>query len=145
MEKLKNKILDLLTEYEKLEAIVSGKNKEIETKRENLQELIKNSELDEIEKVLTYIYADTILYNTDLQMAFIRLIYNIETYKEISEENLPENIQVFYNKMKNWAPKRTFMVEKEDLVETEIGILEKKRLEFLNSDYYKSFKENIKG
>ena len=44
---------------------------------------------------------------------------------------------IFYSSMKNWAPKRIFMIEKGDLVETETGLLEEERAKFLESDFFK--------
>jgi hypothetical protein len=102
-----------------------------------IQELIKGKSAEELENVLVHVYVDTILYNKHLQIIFFRLITNIETYLEFSKEDLPKEILDFYNEMKTWSPKRIFVVEKGDLVETETGVLESARKEFLESDFFK--------
>ncbi len=137
MESLKNKILDLYSQYQEFEKIVKEKNKLISEKGNTIQELIKDKSLEELENLLVHVYVDTILYNKDLQILFFKLITNIETYLEFSKEDLPKDILDFYNNMKNWSPKRIFMIEKEDLVETETGTLAKARKEFLESDFFK--------
>ena len=135
MENLKNKIVQLFNEYQEVEVIVKEKNKGISEKGSTIQELIKGKSAEELENVLVHVYVDTILYNKHLQIIFFRLITNIETYLEFSKEDLPKEILDFYNEMKTWSPKRIFVVEKGDLVETETGVLESARKEFLESDF----------
>ena len=137
MENLKNKIVQLFNEYQEVEVIVKEKNKGISEKGSTIQELIKGKSAEELENVLVHVYVDTILYNKHLQIIFFRLITNIETYLEFSKEDLPKEILDFYNEMKTWSPKRIFVVEKGDLVETETGVLESARKEFLESDFFK--------
>jgi hypothetical protein len=137
MESLKNKIVDLYSQYQEFEKIVKEKNKLISEKGNSIQELIKDKSLEDLENLLVHVYVDTILYNKDLQILFFKLITNIETYVEFSKEDLPKDILDFYNNMKSWSPKRIFMIEKEDLVETETGTLAKAREEFLESDFFK--------
>lgn len=143
MENLKNKIVELYSEYQIFEKIVKEKNKQISEKGTSIQELLKDKSPEEMESVLLHIYVDTILYNKDLQILFFRLITNIETYIEFSKEDLPTEILEFYNNMKTWSPKRVFMIEKEDLVETETGTLEKARKEFLESDFFKGLLQQV--
>jgi hypothetical protein len=137
MENLKNKIVKLFNEYEEAEKIVKSKNKAISDKGTSIQDLIKDSSSDELEDMLLHVYVDTILYNKDLQILFFKLITNIETYIEFSKEDLPKEVLEFYNSMKAWAPKRVFTIEKGDLIETEIGVLENARKEFMESDFFK--------
>lgn len=137
MENLKNKIIQLFNEYKEVEVIVNEKNKLISEKGSTIQELIKNKSIEQLENVLVHVYVDTILYNKDLQILFFRLITNIETYLEFSKEDLPKKILDFYNEMKTWSPKRIFVIEKGELVETETGVLESSRKEFLESDFFK--------
>lgn len=143
MENLKNKIVELYSEYQIFEKIVKEKNKQISEKGTSIQELLKDKSPEEMESVLLHIYVDTILYNKDLQILFFRLITNVETYIEFSKEDLPTEILEFYNNMKTWSPKRVFMIEKEDLVETETGTLEKARKEFLESDFFKGLLQQV--
>jgi hypothetical protein len=143
MENLKNKIVELFNEYQEIEVIVKEKNKAISEKGSTIQDLIKNKSVEELEGVLTHVYVDTILYNKDLQIIFFRLITNIETFIEFSKESLPKEILDFYNEMKTWSPKRIFMLEKGILVETETGVLESARKEFLESDFFKGITEQV--
>ena len=144
MENLKNKILGLFNEYQEFEKIVKEKNKAISEKGGNLQELLKGKSPEELEQILIHVYVDTILYNKDLQILFFKLITNIETYIEFSKEDLPQEVLDFYTNMKNWAPKRVFVIEKDDLVETEVGTLENARKEFIESEFFKSIIEQSK-
>lgn len=144
MEKLKDKILFLYSKYREFEEIINDKNKKLVGDKANVLQLIEGKEIEEFESILQNIYVDTVLYNKDLQIAFSQLFINIETYVEFSSEGLPQDILDFYETMKKWFPKRTFMVEKGDIVETEAGVLGKAREEFLQSDFYKSVIESTK-
>jgi len=137
MENLKNKIVKLFNEYEEVEKIVKDKNKAISDRGTSIQDLVKDTSSEELENMLVHIYVDTILYNKDLQILFFKLITNIETYIEFSKEDLPKEVLEFYNNMKTWSPKRAFVVEKGDLVETETGVLENARKEFMESEFFK--------
>lgn len=138
MEELKEKIIGLYHKYKELESIVESKNKELVLNKEKIVGSSLNKDIDELEKVLVNIYVDTVIYNKDLQIAFYHLFLNIETYEELSTVDLPKEIKEFYSQMKKWAPKRTFVVEKGVLVETETGVLEKAREEFIKSDFFKN-------
>jgi hypothetical protein len=137
MENLRNKIVKLFNEYEEVEKIVKDKNKAISDRGTSIQDLIKDTSSEELENMLVHVYVDTILYNKDLQILFFKLITNIETYLEFSKEDLPKEVLEFYNNMKTWSPKRAFVVEKGDLVETETGVLENARKEFMESEFFK--------
>lgn len=137
MEKLKEKIIDLYAEYVEFDTIVKEKNKAIANKQTSVKDILKDKSVEESENILIHVYVDTVLYNKDLQILFFKLITNIETYLEFSKESLPEEIIEFYNSMKTWSPKRIFMIEKGDLVETESGTLELARKDFLDSDFFK--------
>lgn len=143
MENLRNKIVELYSEYKEFEKIVKEKNKQISDKGNSIKDLVKDKSPEELENVLLHVYVDTILYNKDLQILFFKLITNIETYIEFSNEDLPSEISEFYNEMKTWSPKRVFMIEKDDLVETETGTLEKARKEFLESDFFKGLLQQV--
>ena len=45
--------------------------------------------------------------------------------------------------MKTWSPKKVFVLEKGELVETEVGVLDKARKDFLESDFFKSMLEQV--
>lgn len=137
MKQLEEKIINLYNEYKEFDLLVKEKNKEIVDKKTSVMEIVKDKSVDEIKEVLLHIYVDTILYNKDLQIMFFKLITNIETYLEFSKEVLNEEITTFYNEMKTWAPKKVFVLEKGELVETEVGVLDKSRKEFLESDFFK--------
>jgi hypothetical protein len=144
MDKLKVKIENQYSEYLEFEKIVDSKNKAISKKESTIKDSLKDKSIEEMESILLHVYVDTILYNKDLQILFFKLLTNIETYLEFSKEPLSEEIISFYNNMKNWAPKRIFMVEKEELVETEEGTLETARKEFLESDFFKGLLNQVK-
>ena len=74
---------------------------------------------------------------------FFRLVTNIETYLEFSKEPLNEEVTTFYNEMKTWSPKKVFVLEKGELVETEVGVLDKARKDFLESDFFKGMLEQV--
>lgn len=137
MEQLKNKIEILYNDYTSFEKVVKEKNRIVTEKQNSIKELLDGKSPEDMENVLVHIYVDTILYNKDLQILFFKLITNIETYLEFSKEPLNEEIIEFYNTMKTWSPKRVFVLEKGDLVETEPGTLEKARKEFMESDFFK--------
>lgn len=138
MEQLKSKIEILYNDYTSFEKVVKEKNRIVTEKQKSIKELLDGKSPEDMENVLVHIYVDTILYNKDLQILFFKLIINIETYLEFSKEPLTEEIIEFYNTMKTWSPKRVFVLEKGNLVETEPGTLEKARKEFMESDFFKS-------
>jgi hypothetical protein len=143
MKQLEEKIISLYNEYKEFDEVVKEKNKTITEKKTSVKDIIKDKNLDEVKDVLLHIYVDAILYNKDLQIMFFRLITNIETYLEFSKEPLNEEITSFYKEMKNWSPKKVFILEKGDLVETEVGVLEKSRKDFIESDFFKGILEQI--
>jgi hypothetical protein len=144
MKQLEEKIEALYKEYKEFDSIVKEKNNAITNKQTSIKDIIQGKSFEEMQDVLMHIYVDAILYNKDLQILFFRLITNIESYLEFSKEPLSEEITAFYNEMKTWSPKRVFVLEKGDLVETESGSLEKARKEFLESDFFKGMLEQIK-
>lgn len=137
MEAIKTKVISLYSEYKEFESVVKKKNEELTENKANLKEVIQGKQIEELQEVLVHVYVDTILYNKDLQILFLKLINAIEMYNEFSKESLPEEILKFYSDMKTWAPKRVFVVEKGALVETESGLLEEERAKFLESDFFK--------
>jgi hypothetical protein len=143
MKQLEEKIISLYNEYKEFDTVVKEKNEEVTKKKTSVNEIIKDKPLDEIKDVLLYIYVDAILSNKDLQIMFFRLVTNIETYLEFSKEPLNEEITSFYNEMKTWSPKKVFVLEKGELVETEVGVLDKARKEFLESDFFKGMLEQV--
>ena len=143
MKQLEEKIISLYNEYKEFDEVVKEKNKTITEKKTSVKDIIKDKNLDEVKDVLLHIYVDAILYNKDLQIMFFRLITNIETYLEFSKEPLNEEITSFYKEMKNWSPKKVFILEKGELVETEVGVLEKSRKDFIESDFFKGILEQI--
>jgi hypothetical protein len=143
MKQLEEKIISLYNEYKEFDKVVKEKNEEVTKKKTSVNEIIKDKPLDEIKDVLLYIYVDAILSNKDLQIMFFRLVTNIETYLEFSKEPLNEEITNFYNEMKTWVPKKVFVLEKGELVETEVGVLDKARKEFLESDFFKGMLEQV--
>lgn len=136
MELIKQKVVDLYVEYKEFEKIVKEKNESLSKDKDNLKDIISGKDIDEVQKILVHVYVDTILYNKDLQLMFLKLINSIESYQEFFSESLPEEVIKFYSDMKNWAPKRVFMLEKGNLVETETGLLEEERAKFLASDFF---------
>jgi hypothetical protein len=137
MESIKQKVVYLYTEYKEFESIVKAKNENLAKDKDNLKDVVSGKDIEELQKVLVHVYVDTILYNKDLQLMFLKLINSIELYQEFFSDSLPEDIVTFYSSMKNWAPKRIFMIEKGDLVETETGLLDEERAKFLESDFFK--------
>lgn len=143
MKQLEEKIISLYNEYKEFDKVVKEKNEEVTSKKTSVKDIIKDKSLEEVKDVLLYIYVDAILCNKDLQIMFFRLVTNIETYLEFSKEPLNEEITNFYNEMKTWAPKKVFVLEKGELVETEVGVLDKARKEFLESDFFKGMLEQV--
>jgi hypothetical protein len=143
MKQLEEKIISLYNEYKEFDTVVKEKNKEITQKKGSVKDIVKDKSTDEVKDVLLHIYVDAILYNKDLQIMFFRLVTNIETYLEFSKEPLNEEITNFYNEMKTWSPKKVFVLEKGELVETEVGVLEKARKDFLESDFFKGMLEQV--
>lgn len=144
MEKVKEKINSLYAEYKEFDAVVKEKNKAVTEKKNTVKEMVEGKSVEQVQDVLIHLYVDTLLYNKDLQILFFKLVSNIETYLEFSKENLDKEVYDFYQEMKVWAPKRVFMLEKGEIVETEVGIQEKARKEFLESDFFKGFSEKMK-
>lgn len=143
MKQLEEKIIILYNEYKEFDEVVKQKNKEITEKKTSVKDIVKDKSVDEVRDVLLHIYVDAILYNKDLQIMFFRLITNIETYLEFSKEPLNQEITSFYNEMKTWSPKKVFVLEKGELVETEIGVLDKARKDFIESDFFKGMLEQV--
>lgn len=144
MEKVKEKINSLYAEYKEFDAVVKEKNKAVTEKKNTVKEMVEGKSVEQVQDVLIHLYVDTLLYNKDLQILFFKLVSNIETYLEFSKEDLDKEVYDFYQEMKVWAPKRVFMLEKGEIVETEVGIQEKARKEFLESDFFKGFSEKMK-
>jgi hypothetical protein len=144
MKQLAEKIIHLYNEYQEFDKAVKEKNKVISDKQTSVKELVKGKSIEEMEDILVHVYVDTLLYNKDLQLLFFKLITNIETYIEFSNEPLSEDIMEFYNNMKTWSPKRVFVLEKGELVETETGTLEKARQDFMDSDFFKGLLQQTK-
>lgn len=143
MKQLEGKIISLYNEYKEFDEVVKEKNKAITEKKTSVKDIIKDKNVDEVRDVLLHIYVDAILYNKDLQIMFFRLITNIETYLEFSKEPLNEEITTFYKEMKSWSPKKIFVLEKGELVETEVGVLDKARKDFVESDFFKGMLEQV--
>lgn len=143
MKQLEEKIINLYSEYKEFDSVVKEKNKAIVNKKASVKDILQDKSVEEAKDVLLHVYVDAILYNKDLQIIFFKLITNIETYLEFSKEPLNEEIMNFYNEMKNWSPKRVFILEKGELVETETGTLEKARKDFLESDFFKGLLEQV--
>ena len=144
MKNVKEKVIRLYNEYKEFDKVVKEKNKAISDKQTSIKDLVKDKPLEEMEDILIHVYVDTMLYNKDLQVLFFKLISNIETYLEFSKEDLDEEILSFYNEMKTWSPKRVFMLEKGELIETESGTLDKARKDFMESDFFKGLIQQIK-
>lgn len=143
MKQLEGKIISLYNEYKEFDEVAKEKNKAITEKKTSVKDIIKDKNVDEVRDVLLHIYVDAILYNKDLQIMFFRLITNIETYLEFSKEPLNEEITTFYKEMKSWSPKKIFVLEKGELVETEVGVLDKARKDFVESDFFKGMLEQV--
>jgi hypothetical protein len=143
MEKIKEKINSLYAEYQEFDAIVKEKNKEVTDKKTTVKDMVEGKSVEEIQEVLIHLYVDTLLYNKDLQILFFKLVSNIETYIEFSSDSLDKEVSEFYQTMKVWSPKRIFMLEKGKIVETEVGVQEKARKEFLESDFFKGFLDKM--
>lgn len=141
MKQLEEKIINLYNEYKEFDEVVKEKNKAIVDKKTSVKDILKDKSPEDVKDVLLHLYVDAILYNKDLQIMFFSLITNIETYLEFSKEALNEDITNFYNEMKTWAPKKVFVLEKGELVETEVGVLEKSRKDFVESDFFKGMLE----
>jgi DNA-directed RNA polymerase beta' subunit len=137
MENLTSKAISLYAEYKEFETIVKKKNSDIANKSDNLKDLVVGKTPEELQDILTHVYVDTILYNKDLQIMFFKLITTVEMALEFSKVELPEEVMKFYNEMKTWAPKKVFMIEKGDIVESEKGNLNSARKEFIESDFFK--------
>lgn len=144
MEAIKSKVISLYSEYKEFESVVKKKNEELTNNKANLKDVIQGKKVEELQDVLVHVYVDTILYNKDLQILFLKVINAIEIYKEFATDELPEEVLKFYSDMKTWAPKRVFVVEKGELVETESGILEEERTKFLESDFFKELLNKTK-
>jgi hypothetical protein len=143
MENLKQKINSLYKEYQEFDEIVKQKNKAVTDKKATVKDMVEGKSVEEVQDVLVHLYVDTLLYNKDLQILFFKLVSNIETYLEFSKDDLDKDVSDFYHSMKTWSPKRVFMVEKGEIVETEVGLQEKSRKEFLESDFFKGFLDKI--
>ena len=143
MQQFKNYIETLLKEYNEVDSIVKVKNDFIRNKQGDLRKSIEGKTPEELEELLVHTYVDTALYNKDLQLMFVRLICNMDTFKTLFSEPLSNEAEDFYTKMRQWLPKRLFKIEKGELVESETGTLETARKEFLDSDFLKGLKNNI--
>jgi hypothetical protein len=145
MEKIKEKINSLYAEYKEFDTIVKEKNKEVTDKKATVKDMLDGKSVEEVQEVLIHLYVDTLLYNKDLQILFFKLVSNIETYLEFSNDDLDKEVSEFYHSMKVWSPKRIFMLEKGNIIETEVGVQEKARKEFLESDFFKGFLDKMKN
>ena len=137
---LKEKIESLYNEYVELDKIVKEKNQEVVKKKNSLKE----GSIEQLGDILSNMYVDSILQNKDLQILFAKLITAIDFHKELlAEEKLKEEIEKFYEEMRYWMPKRTFIVEKGELKETEEGLLAEERKKFLEGDYFKQLQQQL--
>lgn len=132
----KEKVEDFYKEYSEVNKIVQEKNKIISDKQGDLKKTLEGKSIEELQNVLTHTYVDTLLYNKELQFLFVKAVNAIEIYKSIVEEPLSETVEEFYKTMKQWMPKRMFAVEKEELVEVEVGLLDQERKNFLEGEFF---------
>jgi hypothetical protein len=144
MKQLKDKITELYTEFIEFEKLVKIKNEEITNLKGGIKSLAAGKDIEALKDIVLTTYVDTILYNKDLQVLYLKLINAIEIYIEFSIEPLPKEIENYYDSMKGWAPKRDFKIEKGTIVEVELGKLEKAREDFLKGDFYQNILNKIK-
>lgn len=133
----------LYKDFKEIDEIVKLKNSLVQNSRKNLKELLDGKTPEEAEDALTYIYVDSILYNSNLQTVFVRLMHYIELFKTVTQDSLNEEIEQFYKDMKQWMPKSIFKAVGGELVEVETGMLDKSRKAFLESEELKYLKERF--
>lgn len=137
-QQIREKIEKVYVDYLELDEIVKKKTQEVQNKQTELKKDLEGKSIESLEEMLIGIYVDNILYNKQLQILFAKLITSIELYKEFSGESLSEGVEKFYKEMSGWMPKNIFVVQKGELVETEKGVLDRARKEFLDSDFFKN-------
>lgn len=143
MEKFKEKVIKLYSEYSEFEKIITAKNEQLLDNKKNIAEIVKGKSLEEMEEILLQLYSDIILYKAHSKTVFVEVMLSIETYLELGGGELPEEITKFYNAMKQFVPKRLFAIEKGEVVETEVGLLEEQRKLLLEGEYFQALKEKL--
>lgn len=136
-------ITDLFNLHKEFKTLVDKKQKHIVKSKEDLLSLTDTPSPEELENLYTNYYVDLMLFNADLQLISAKLGYYIELYIKLSFKGLPEDILEFYNNHLKVFPKQNFVIKNENLEEREEGLLEEKRKNFLNSDFYKSLQKIV--
>lgn len=136
-EQFLEKIQELFPFYTDYYAIFLQKQKELEGMKQKLESREDIPTPEELEDYALGNNIDMVLFTQDLQFIYTRLVYYMDLYIELFQEELPLEMQDLYKTYKAFYPKINFIMREGNLVEKEEGTLEAKRQEFLNSDTYK--------
>ena len=115
MRQFSDYIETLFKEYTEVDSIVQAKNKFIKDKQADLKNSIQGKSIDELEDLLIHTYVDTTLYNKDLQILFVRLICNIDTYKSLYSELYRKILKHFILRWDNGCQRGYLKSKKESL------------------------------
>lgn len=142
-EQLLEKIQELFPFYTNYYEIFLQKQKELSQLKKKLEAREDIPDPEEVEELVVGNNVDMILFTQDLQFIYTRLVYYMDLYIEIFQEDLPSEMQELYKTYKAFYPKINFIMKDGNLVEKEEGTLEAKRQEFLNSETYKQLTKTL--
>lgn len=104
------------------------------------KEFTKPTSIKEIEEKVLAEQVDKTFYNVEVNYLFSEIMFSIAFLKR-SFKVESEILNKFYLDNIDKVYKRKFSIEGDDIVETEVGFLQKNRDELLNSEQFKNIKE----
>lgn len=109
------------------------------------KETPKPKSLEEIEqKVLTQ-QVDKMYYGLEVNYLFSEILFSLNFVKQYYPKIESEIIEEFHKEHVDKQYKRKFSIEKDTIVETDKGFLERKRKEVLDSGSFKKLVEFFEG
>lgn len=127
------KISDRYEDFLQFESLVKQKLEKVKNAKQDIKvdEIKDESSLQVVAKMYTDIYVDLVLFNRDKDIVFAKLMNEIDLFKELEKDGLPENIIEFYNSHKSYVATQMFIIKDDKVIEREDGMLQKNRDDFL--------------
>lgn len=139
-EQFLEEIIRLYSDYSDFLAVTLEKQKELD----GIKKAFGASDTPPVEAIKEYtnIYVDFVSFNSELSSMGARLAYYIDLFVKIGNSELPEPIAKFYADRKGLL-KQAFVVRDGKIVEAEEGVLEERRKQFYEQDFYKNMQKML--
>lgn len=130
---LLEKIVEGHKNFLQFQELVNQKRAQIDESKKTLK-VEDETNVDNIIKHYTDVYVDLVLFSRDMQIGFAKVFFELDLFKELGYEGLPDQIEEFYNKNKPFAPTQMFVIKENKVLEKETGALAKARQDFLDNN-----------